>query len=55
MPNSPGSGLRVVRAQAMIVTSAKHPVVVPSVIAMPRGEYAYDAHYGLVISGSLAL
>jgi hypothetical protein len=55
MPNSPGSGLRVVRAQAMIVTSAIHPVVVPSVIAMPRGEYAYDAHYGWVISGSLAL
>jgi hypothetical protein len=24
----------------MIVTSAIHPVVVPSVIAMPRGEYA---------------
>src|SRR5262245_18625982 len=39
----------------MTVKSAIHPVVVRSTIAMPRGEYGYDAPYALVIFGSLAV
>ena len=39
----------------MIVTPAMQPAVVPSTIAMQRGEYGYDAPYALVIFGSLAV
>ena len=53
--NAANSRWPIIRRQSMIVTPAIQPAVVPSTIAMQRGEYGYDAPYALLIFGSLAV
>jgi arsenite methyltransferase len=54
-PQPDNSEYREIHSQAMTVARAIYTVVVPSRVAMRRGEYGYDAPYALVIFGSLAV